>query len=229
MPQTAKLSPNKEEHKERADILHQEIEKKQHKELDLSAKKVLSKVGKYSIFFSTLAKNKVTEQSGTGDIDYTKTIAECINKKYPFTTHYIRGAESETEIYNFIESHKARDFPALHIILNAPHTGFGFTEAGLKAFKERGMLVMTALEFKKHQDPSLKADTLKYLQYADAIIFLDEFDKNDALLEARKLSPSAPELVEKIEIASVIPVPATVALRLLPIEERGRNIGFFGY
>ncbi len=227
MAQTSELAL-KAENMVRADIPHEKHEKKEQQELDLNALQIMSKTGKYSIFFSTLSKNIALEQSGTGDIDYTNTIAQFINQKYPFTTHYIRGAKSESEVYNFIENHKAKDLPVLHLILNAPHTGFGFTEAGLKVFKERGKLVMTVLEFKKHQDPSLKADTLKFIQYADVLIFLDEFDKNDALSEARKLSPIFPALVEKIEIASVIPVPATVHLKLLPIEERGRNVGFFG-
>ena len=190
---------------------------------------IQEQLGQYSIFYSTLSKDAKLEISGTGDIDYTRSISDLVNQKYPLTSLYIQHAKTEAEIFDFIAKHKTNDHPILHITLNAPFIGFGFSEAGLKRFKDQGgRIIITAVEFKKHPDSDLKKETLKLLQYADSIIFLDTHDKNDARKTAQSLFSSNTEFIQKLDTAATIPVPATVKFTVSPLEKRGLNIGFFG-
>ncbi len=214
------------------------------KELE-TLQKITPETLKFSIFFSTFHKVQDQERSGTGDIDYTQTLVNIMNQKFPISC-YMRGITTEKACFDFIEQHKANATPILHIMLNAPNVGFGFSEAGLEAFKHNnGKIVMTAVEFKKYpSETSYKSDMLKFLKYADEIIFLDEHDKNDAykmaLMEFQKshsiskdgiATPGymkAREKLVKIFNARILPVPATISVDLLPIHERGHNIGCFG-
>lgn len=188
----------------------------------------LAEIKQYTLFFSTLHKKPDQEQSGTGDIDYTQTIAQMVNQKFPSIAQYIRNCQTESEVYDFIDKHKGK-FPAiLHITLNAPDVGFGFTEEGLRQFKSKGgKIVMTALEFNKYTDIYEKCAILKYLQFADSIIFLDDYDKNAAIKAAISNFPHY-SLVKKLQNSAIIPVPATIKLTPIPIQNRGMNIGFFG-
>ena len=192
----------------------------------------------YTIFISTFHKIQQDERSGTGDVDYAKTLAKIINQSNIEDTtrkhscHYIESqlfkTYSEESIYHFIEGQKANDSPILHILLNAPNVGFGFTAQGLTDFKARGgRIVMTAVEFKKHAELHLKIDTLTRLQYADSIIFLDKFDKEEAIKVAATHFQDA-IFLKKLKYAAIMPVPATIQPDVLPIEKRGLNIGFFG-
>ncbi len=183
---------------------------------------------KFGIFLSTLNKSQKVDQTGTGDIDYTRSIETMINLKYPGICHYIHNQLDEAAVYAHIERHRSEFPPILHIQLNAPDIGFGFTRAGINAFKARnGKIVMTAIEFKKYGERAHKKIMLDYLELADEIIFLDEFDKKEAIKTA--LFFEMEELFqEKLSYAAVIPVPPTINLDLLPLEKRGSYIGFFG-
>ncbi len=181
------------------------------------------------IFFSTLHKVHKDEVAGTGDIDYTLSIEASMNRIYRESCCYIREKKTEQEIFEFIEQHRANDAPILHIMVNAPNIGLGYTEQGLKDFKSKnGRLVITAVEFRKYSSPEQKKEVLDRLQYADEIIFLDEFDKQDALFNVVTHFPTSADFLAKIGNAIILPVPATVAPNLLPITKRGHNIASFG-
>jgi hypothetical protein len=114
-------------------------------------------------------------------------------------------------------------------MVNAPITGFMLTPEGLEEFKKQGgHVVITALEFAKHEtyrDPTEGAsralNTFLMLEKADQVVFLDENDKKSAEIYAKKLGKSLPP-------AQVIAVPPTVPLARKALADRGKDIISFG-
>lgn len=190
---------------------------------------------KYQVFISTAHKDPKDELSGTGDVDYATALQESLNVKTPGSAIYIRKIFSEAQIYAYVRAHQATENPILHVMINAPRTGFAFSPTGLERFKRSGgTIVMTAVEFYKHEgrDPSYISDSLAYLQKADKVIFLDEQDKKSAMeslhLDTRAGFSDSKEFADRLSKALVIPVPPTVLVGALDPETRGGDIISFG-
>lgn len=196
---------------------------------------------KYCIFLSSAPKTMAFEQEKTGDVDYAMAIQEGLNSFVNTSSShavkpvtYIRGLSTEQAIYNFVDKNKANASPVLHLLLNAPDLGFGCTAKGLKDFKKRrgAKLVITSVEFFKHGEHFLKYkwDILTHLKLADKIIFLDEPDRRSAITTARIHFPKDIDLVEKLEAAVVIPVPATIqnSEDIKSQQDKGSDILCFG-
>ncbi|GAA5253123.1 hypothetical protein [Candidatus Rickettsia kedanie] len=115
-------------------------------------------------------------------------------------------------------------------MINAPTIGFSFSEQGLKKFKENGgVIVATAVEFASRiAAPNLKLDTLKYLSYADQVIFLDENDKKQAIKYQQRHDKHNRALNNKLLESQIINVPSTVPVSDKRPEERGHDIISFG-
>lgn len=186
---------------------------------------------KYHIFISTAHKDPNDELSGTGDVDYAEALKNSLNLKNSGSTTYIRNMFSESQIYAHIRKHQATEIPVLHVMINAPRTGFAFSPEGLENFKRSGgMIIMTAIEFYKfeHRDHTHILDSLKYLKKADKIIFLDEIDKKSALEQTQRLGlANDADFVQKLTESRVIPVPPTI-LVTTETQARGGDIISFG-
>ncbi len=191
---------------------------------------------KYHLFFSTAHPDSHDEQSGTGDVDYTQALADTINSQ-KFVRQkacYIRGIFDEKVIYKYIKEHAANRSPILHVMINAPRTGFAFTVEGLTRFKQLGgQLVVTAVEFAKHRyhpEPAAlqyQRTTLEYLKIADQIIFLDEIDKDAAIAFQQTHFSGDRLLLNKLQTAKVISVPPTIP-PLVDTPPQGGDIISFG-
>lgn len=171
--------------------------------------------------------------TGSGDIDYTKTLEQSLKKSLgkESNVHYLQGMNNEKVIFEHIEKNTpTSDKKVLHMMINAPTIGFVFSEQGLKKFKENGgIIVATAIEFaSRNATPNLKPDTLKYFSYADQVIFLDENDKKQAIEYQQRHDKNNRALNNKLLESQIINVPPTVPVSDKKPEERGHDIISFG-
>ena len=172
----------------------------------------------------------VTESPGadynkgqTGDVDYAKNIALYLREQYQLT---VTCVHNDSRVILDGAMAKGGTKPIVHLLLNAPHTGFALDIAYLSKLKASGIkLVITVLEFAKHLEAKLKKQTLDHLNLADQVIFLDENDKQDALETAMV---SHPLLSTKIESASVLVVPPTISPAYISQEKNAADIMVFG-
>ena len=176
---------------------------------------------KKKIFISIAPNNKNFEQSHTGDFDYTQTIFDSYKELKIHDIDFIQNTHDEKEFFSYIENHTPKDTqPVLHLIVNVPNIGTLIEPQSLQTFRKNGQVIVTAVEFAKYPEV-LAWQMLNYLQVADTVIFLDEYDR----LKAMELAQS-----KQIDLPSsrVIHVPATVPVCSVPIAQRGNNIISFG-
>lgn len=161
-------------------------------------------------------------QNKSGDCDYAKQLKHSIERAFPNSvTHYFMK-----NTYEGMQKLLEQKVPiTFHLMLNAPRTGFAVSIDFIRQLKQKGVpVIMTAIEFAKHQDDDLKERTMAYLQHADAIIFLDEEDKAQAI-DYTRTKGDVPDALTR---ASVIPVPPTVAPENISTKKYGSHIMCFG-
>ena len=182
----------------------------------------------FEVFISTAHQDPKDEQVNTGDIDYAGKIFQLTNQISPGKIDLIRELFEEQKIYEYIEKNGAPS-PTLHIMINPPKTGMAFSIDNLQAFKEKHnvKIIITVIEFAKFIDTKEAFNninkTLKFLNIADQIIFLDNSDKDNAYIFANQ------SLKSKIQQGSVIPVLPTIE-QVTSIDPlmREKNIVCFG-
>lgn len=170
------------------------------------------------------------DKPNTGDIDYARTLATHIQSHYKKNVTLITQAGSSQSIFQQIWRNSDSNKPILHLLLNpsAPFTGCMITPLELAAFKNKGgKVVISMIEFAKYdewgpegKEPQIKA--LSYLDNADEIIFLDEYDKKSACNQANL------KWLKKLNHAKVISVPATIPINTQPLHRHGKDIMSFG-
>lgn len=187
------------------------------------------------VFISTLPKDLQDQALSTGDVDSANMLARLLGKRLDGDVEHLMGLSTEQDSYTYIAAQTADgQQPLLHIFINAPRTGFGFSLKGLENFKTQGgKLIITAVEFAKHSGRqnarALTQDTLSYLAIADEVLFLDENDKNSALVALKKGQFSDDLLFEnKLQRAKLTAIPPSVTITKPARSERGDNILFFG-
>jgi ankyrin repeat protein len=156
-------------------------------------------------------------QPKTGDVDYASHL-----------TSSLAGIDPKMEVcYNPSDSLlDSKRNTILHLLINAPRTGCAIEANELIKLKALNhQIVVTAIEFAKHVNPSYKYQTLNYFQHADQIIFLDDSDKQDALFFSKK---NGLDVVDKILTASVIPVPPTITVSATIQKKKSSDIMCFG-
>lgn len=174
------------------------------------------------IIISTAPPSQEDDTAKSGDIDYAATLVKSLQARGLNCT-FLRGAASENELTPSPSS-------LLHIILNCPKTGCGFSLESLQTFKASGGRVMvTVVEFAKYRNVSFKLQTIGYLKLAEQAIFLDEVDKGEAIrFVNNNREENSAKLLSLLERAQVIAVPPTVTLCSTPPAARAGNIISFG-
>lgn len=176
-----------------------------------------------SLIISTEAPDAADNLDQSGDVDYAKNLASAIQQATNLSVQYC-NADTKKILDHTLQKKGANTI--LHLMINAPRTGFAIDLEYLANLKQKGcQIVMSALEFAKHQNEAYKFKTLEYLQYAEQIIFLDEKDKAAAILFARK---NHVQWLDKLKAASVLAVPPTIPKAYLSQEKENNNIMCFG-
>lgn len=161
-------------------------------------------------------------QIKSGDCDYATQLSLAVQRSQPsLVTHYFKNNTCE----NMRAILQQKGPISFHLMLNAPRTGFAVSQEYLIQLKQRGVtIIITAIEFAKHEDINLKQQTLAYMKLADKIIFLDDEDKTQAINFATSRGSEITALTQ----ASVIPVPPTVAPQNISTKKTASNIMCFG-
>ena len=180
----------------------------------------------------------------TGDIDYAEAVHAALQPllNRQDRVQILKGhTSSEEEVYERVRAaKKPGEKTVLHLMLNSETgTGYGHSPEKLMAFKKEmhAELVLTSVEFDmygphddcKHRGKGFDQKAMEYFPLADRFIFLDEPDKC-AAIEAFQHSPRFDRAtMQKLEQATIAPVPSTKKLTDTPFNERiSKDVCFFG-
>ncbi len=190
---------------------------------------------KTKVFISTASIHQTSNQEGTGDIDYAKTLSASFQENGQDAEFLLSQHSEEEEVYNYIynDSNKSAN-PILHILINAPGLGTAFSRKGIESFKEKGggKVVITVVEFVRgNMKDEHRALALENIDLAEEVIFLDDNDKKRAIEFNKTRSTISPYAAAKnkiLEESLVIPTPATVDVISKSQDEKGGDILSFG-